>query len=170
MMDANSNPIPFLLDLYKENTTHGRQHETQRQLVTGGVAALTAALLSAMAALKFHPATLPLAMFVIFAGIVGKRFSQKFYERFRYHMTLAETFRTRLGELCPEARLEACREGAKIHHKKHFPQSSEEAQVRLNKLWLTLNGVFMWLGIACAVLILANWAWFLKTGKYLVQE
>jgi hypothetical protein len=57
-MTGMDDSLAILLDFYKENRVHGRQHETQRQLLAFAVVALVAALLSAIAALKFYPATL----------------------------------------------------------------------------------------------------------------
>jgi hypothetical protein len=105
--------ITILLDLYKEQRAHGRQHETQRQLVTAAVVALTVALLSAMAALKFQPAaTFLLGIAVIAAGVLGRLFSEKYYERFKHHWALARAFLNRIDELCPEAEITQCKEEA----------------------------------------------------------
>jgi hypothetical protein len=158
--------ITVLMDLYKENTTHGRQHETQRQLVTAAIVALDASLLAVMSALKFHPASLPLAAVVTMTGFIGKRFSEKFFERFKYHTTMAKWFRERLNAMCPDAQIEVCRERARAEHAKEFPGYDEQ---RLNKLWLTLNSIVIWLGGLCCLIVFANCLCRQVSGKYLFE-
>jgi hypothetical protein len=168
---AECNPITPLLELYKENTIHGRQHETQRQLVTGAVVALAAALISAMASLRFHPATFPLGIFVAVSGVLGRRFSRKFYERFRYHMAMAYEFRAQIDLKCPDAGIGNCRQEAKKKHSGAFPsQNKKDHKDHLNRLWLTLDRSVMWLGIGCTTLVFINWGFLVIYGKYLIPD
>lgn len=78
-----------LLELYKENCTHGRHIESQRSAVSSMFLTAAGVLLSVVGALKLAPGTLPLAICVIGLAYFAKRFVKM------YSLTYHETSRRR---------------------------------------------------------------------------
>src|SRR6202795_2952015 len=68
--------VTALLDLYKENTAHGRHLETQRQLVSGFVMAIGGTVVGALATLRFDEgACFVLGLVLVGFGLMGTLFS-----------------------------------------------------------------------------------------------
>src|SRR5581483_168764 len=107
----------LLMELYKENTAHGRHTETQRQLVTTFLVTFVGGILALLGTRSFDVYLLPLALFIIPVGSFGKSMIEKLKERFEYHMAMARAFRTEIEVQCPSARIAERRSEAKSKHK-----------------------------------------------------
>jgi hypothetical protein len=116
----NHHGITALIELYKENTAHGRHTESQRQLVTTILVTFVGAILGLLGTRSFDIYLLPLAVFIIPVGVFGKAIVAKLKERFEYHMAMAKAFRTEIETQCPSARISERRQEAKERHKKEF--------------------------------------------------
>lgn len=100
--------VTTLLELYKENTAHGRHLETQRQLVSGLVLTVAAAVIGALAALKFLEGVCFLLGWVLVGfGLLGTAFSIVQYGKYTQNRERFRALRNRLNELCPTAGLSA---------------------------------------------------------------
>jgi len=96
--------VTALLEMYKENTAHGRHLETQRQLVSGFVLALAGAVLAALATLKFEVgACVALGLVLIGAGLMGTAFSLVQYGKYTESRRRWRGARERLEQLLPSA-------------------------------------------------------------------
>jgi hypothetical protein len=129
--------------------------------VTVAVVALAAALLSAIAALKFYPATLPLGAGIVAVGIFGRMLSRKLYERFKYHWALTRAFEKRIDELCPQAQIMQCMTAAEMEHR--VVVSGDLAE-----LWLRPHDIVIGLGVVCCLFALAN-IWLLWHSGHLMM-
>jgi hypothetical protein len=136
--------VTILLEFYKENTTHGRHLETQRQLVSGLVLAIAAAAIGALAALRFQDrACLLLGAVLLGDGFLGTAFSIVQYGKYAQTRERFRALRDQLDLLCPTAGLSSTMKKAKSAtktwgHVGKFP---------LHWLWIFLNAGVLGLGI-----------------------
>jgi Na+/melibiose symporter-like transporter len=106
--------ITLLLEMYKENTNHGRHLESQRQLVAGFILTIAAATLGALSNLKFRrDACVGLGLVLIVFGVMGSLFSIVQYGKYNQSRIRWRGARERLAELCPLADLERIYEKSK---------------------------------------------------------
>lgn len=165
-MTSTVDPVTVLMEFYKENTTQGRQLESQRQFVTAIFLTLAGAILAAIATLKLTIGSLPLALMLLPLGWYGRKFTQKYWERFEYHMEYARRVRKQIDILCPDAGLESIRMEARKTHDKD-PRFQALRRMRVYKKWAEMHGFVIALGVIASFLILVNYWHYLKYGVYL---
>ncbi len=149
------------LEMYKEHAQQARQHETQRERMTGAVVAMGVALVAFVSTnLKEPtPALLLPAVLVIILGCYGTVFSRKHYERNRLHTDIMGTFRDALENSLMNAPLGQIRAGAESTHNNKFQRLR---RWRLHLFWDGLNafvalagvilvGVLAWALLKCGV-------------------
>lgn len=146
-MDDN---IGALLEMYKEERTHARHHESMRSGVANYLLALTVAILGIIANLDFRFNTFPLAILLVLLGIYGLLISIKFYERYNFHTSRASDFRRRIDELCPKSKILKMKT---IGQKRHSKEFKKIKNMRLNYLWLFLYIFLIILGAGCLLAI-----------------
>lgn len=135
-MDAKD----FLWGMYQEHVTHARQHEDQRERMTGAVAALSAAAL-ALAASAPPPllAKSQAGVLLVVLGLYGALFSLKHYERFRRHVTFAGLYRNNLETMLKELPISGVDlkdDGDRCHLAR--PLFKRLAALRLHWFWVGL--------------------------------
>jgi hypothetical protein len=143
-----------LLEMYKENATQARQHETQRERMSAAVVAIGVALTAFIAQnMKDHPTIhllLP-ALFMVVLGLFGALVSRKHFERNRLHTEIMAAYRNALEATLTNTPLESIRLGAKTKHEGWFPWLSQR---RLYVFWDWLNGFIALVGIVLSIVIL----------------
>ena len=132
------NPEQILLELYKEQTAHGRHTETQRLEVTKFILVAVAALLGVIGTMKFSIHCIPLSLAIIYLGTFGRRMTEIYVERFDGHMERARAFRIEIDKLVPQARIQAIISANKV-------VKSE----RLRDFWIRIHRALIVLGMAC---------------------
>src|SRR5258708_6937921 len=106
--------VTALLELYKENTAHGRHLETQRQLVSGFVMAIGGTVVGALATLKFDEAACRgLGLVLVGFGLLGTLFSVVQYGKWTESRERWRAVRKRLDRLCPSAEVSQTIKSAK---------------------------------------------------------
>jgi hypothetical protein len=139
-MEYDQQSASVLLEMYKENTAHGRHLEGQRQLATALILPFAAAAFGAAITLQFErPAAIALGAFLVALGILGAVYSKSTYTRWRESMAKAEKFRLRLGQLCPSAHIEKCLKDAGARSDLTLP---------LHQFWILLQASVAALGLA----------------------
>jgi hypothetical protein len=143
----------LLWNLYQENATHGRHHETLRATtanillaVAGGAIAIAAHRDS-----RLSLEVLPLALFVVLIGLFGAFFSAKYHERFEMTMERARQFRDALEVLLPATQIKTLNTRADAITKKKHPWLFER---RLYKFWIALHLLVAALGLSLVLDIL----------------
>lgn len=148
------------LEMYKEHAQQARQHETQRERMTGAVVAIGVALIAFVSTNLKEPTPslfLP-AFLVVILGCYGTLFSRKHYERNRLHTDIMAAFRNALENSLANAPLGSIRAGAESAHNNTFQRLH---RWRLHLFWDGLNAFVAFAG-AILVAVLA-WA-LLKCG------
>jgi hypothetical protein len=130
----------FFLELYKEQTAHGRHTEMQRQQMTQLILTISTALLGVMAALKFSIHCLPLALAMIYLGSFGRRFTLAYVERFDGHMSRARALRKAVDQQVASG-------GAQ----NIFDNNPVTKSTRLREFWLGLHRAIQILGAICVI-------------------
>jgi hypothetical protein len=143
--------ITVLLEMYKENTNHGRHLETQRQLVTGFVLTIAAAALGALATLHFKKdACVGLGFVLVVFGLIGTLFSIVQYGKYTQSRQRWRAARERLARLSPLADLSgiaaASRPGAKPEGQCSPAAWLKIGNTPLHWLWTLLMFVVFTLG------------------------
>jgi hypothetical protein len=131
----------LFLELYKEQTTHARHTEQQRQQMTQLILATGAALLGAMAALRFSIYCLPLAAAMIRLGSFGSGFTRTYSDRLDGHTSRAR-----------ELRKAADSEVAAGAAQRIFDENPVVKSDRIRTYWYGLNRAIQFLGIVCLAL------------------
>jgi hypothetical protein len=143
--------VTVLLELYKENTAHGRHLETQRQLVSGLVLAIGGTVVGALASLKFdRGACWGLGCVLIAFGLLGTVFSIVQYGKWTESRQRWRVFRRRLDQLCPRAQLGIALTISKTEMADDFPRWLYASKFPLHWLWTLLNFSVLLLGVALA--------------------
>lgn len=83
----------FLWNMYNEQVTQGRHHETQRTAVTTVVLALAGAVISYLGFLRASRPQWPMSVFLIILGLYGAAFSYIQTQRSRMHIARAAVYR-----------------------------------------------------------------------------
>ena len=141
-----------LLELYKEHAAQARQHETQRERMTGAVVAIGAAVTAFLAqALKDPSLALVIpAVFLVPLGCFGALFSRKHYERNRHHTAIMSAYLTAL---------QAQIAGSDLHGPRKLGRAENEAQFgrlakwRLYLFWDALNASVAVVGVVLTIVI-----------------
>ncbi|MFB9992048.1 hypothetical protein ACFFLM_08755 [Deinococcus oregonensis] len=154
-------------NLYLDNSTYARHHETLRHQATALVVTLCGAVLTVVGwtraggTLSITPDEWIFGVFLLLLGIFGALFSLKQYERAELHLSYAKTYRRLLGDgiiagkwwpgVVPGAQLTQFGKVTRVGHRRHFavPQIID---VPLYGLWLSVNGVVSALGLIITVL------------------
>ncbi len=147
---ANGYPqyVSILLELYKENTAHGRHLETQRQLVSGFVLTVGAAVLGALASSKFDKsACRPLGAILLAFGLMGTFFSIVQYGKWRASRSRWSALRRRLDLISPPAGIEWSLYLSRRSIRRHQPAWSFAGELPLHWLWTLMNFSVLLLGI-----------------------
>ena len=141
-----------LLEMYKEQASQARQHETQRERLTGLVIAVAAALVALIATDLDSPSLGLLApsLFLVFLGVYAAVFSRKHYERYRLHTTVMRGFRDELEARLNNAPLAKIRDTAAKKHNSEFAWLHDKS---LHLFWDGLNGSVAIIGFILAVYI-----------------
>ncbi len=137
------------MELYKENTAHGRHLETQRQLVSGFVLTLGGVVLAALGTLKFErSASQWLGGILVCAGLLGAIFSIVQYGKWRESRERWRAFSLRISQLCPTAEISRARSIAKDKMRERWNIGWLLCSVfPLHWLWTMLNLFVLVLGI-----------------------
>ncbi|VWX51181.1 hypothetical protein [Novosphingobium sp. 9U] len=72
-IEADKLKLQFITDLYKEQCTHGRHTEAQRQFMAGTLLILSGILLSMIAALHFDITAMPIALTLVALALCAKK-------------------------------------------------------------------------------------------------
>jgi len=147
----------FYWGMYQEHTAHARQHEEQRERMTGAVAALGAVVV-AVATTDNVDMRLPMVIagwMLVTLGVYGAVFSLKHYERYRQHVTYAAQYRAELERLLPEIPKSgtAFRKSGRERHLRRRLLFRALAAVRLHWLW---SGLPLLIALGGALLIVAS--------------
>ncbi len=137
-----------LLEIFKENTTHGRHVQTQRQLVTAFILAIAGAILGALGTLHFPVAAckgLGIVLFVF--GLIGALFCFVQHGKYVQNRARWQATRDRLEALCPLT-----------HLNKIIAASNPKSSSKRNpKMWLwagTLPLQWFWISLPLCISVL----------------
>lgn len=128
------NPDDFMLAMYQEHVTQGRQHEILRERAAALTVATAAALLAFIAHDGIHPDDCPLGWALVVLGILGAAVSLKHYERNRLHVSIAGALRNALDSSLG-AGVGTIRDTAEKAHDQKHPLFH---RVRLYAVWSLL--------------------------------
>jgi len=134
-----------LLAMYTEQTTQARQHEDMRATAANlifGAGALVAGWLFKDADQSHGQDAFAIGL--IFIGLFGALISAKHYERNRYHVAIARSYRRALEELLPESKITALRDAGACDHTKKHPLLSA---IRLNWMWNAVSLLYVFAGV-----------------------
>jgi hypothetical protein len=137
--------VAVLLEIYKENTSHGRHLETQRHLVSAFVMTIAGAALGGLVTAKFNPATCQVIGVILVAfGILGSFFSVIQYGKWCFNRVQWRMARRRIDELCPTAHLMSeLEKDRKLFHVSFWGLISS---LPLHWLWTLLNLIVVFMG------------------------
>jgi hypothetical protein len=145
-MDANE----FLWGMYLEHANQGRHHENQRANVTTFIIVVAGGILAFIANKDIlSKDKWPIAVFLIIVGLFGALFSAKQYERFRYHMIAAGTYRQKLEQALGN-NVRDIREDAQNKHVEKFPTLL--IKLRLYYFWIALHLFIAGLGVMLLII------------------
>ena len=139
-----------LLELYKDNVTQGRHHETQRSTITTFCFAFAGAFLGLIAkegTIKYENRWLTVGLIVV--SLLGLLLNHKLYERVQLHMDRARNYRSALNSA--NLRIDELKWMADETHAKAYPVFG---WIRYHWMWSALYFVLTVLGI-----VLARLAW-----------
>lgn len=156
LSDAERN---VLLELYKDNVTQGRHHETQRSTITTFCFAFAGVLLGLIAkdgTIKHGNRWLAVGLIVV--SVLGLLLNLKLYERVQLHMDRARNYRRALNSVnllsAANLRIDELKMMADETHAKKYPMFD---WIRYHWIWSALYFALTVLGI-----VLARLAWCAK--------
>lgn len=139
----------FLWGMYQEHTTQGRHHETQRANVTNFIIVVVGGSLAFIANKGVNRDQWVIAAFIVLIGLFGALFSAKQYERFRFHMVAAGTYRRALEALLKNNPGVLRRAAEKEHESSFVPFF---VKLRLYYFWIALHLLIALLGIVLLIM------------------
>lgn len=144
----------ILWNMYQEQCTQGRHHETLRATTTNLLLVVAAGAIAVITHgdKSLALGNLPLAILLISIGLVGVLFSAKFHERFDMHMERARNYRDALEKLVPASNIRALKSQADAKTKKKYPRLFD---LRLYKFWMGLHFLVAALGLVLTLIIIA---------------
>jgi len=158
--DTTGNPIKLsdaernvLVELYKDNVTQGRHHETQRSTITTFCFAFAGAYFGLIAKdgmIKYENRWLTVGLIVV--SLLGLLLNHKLYERVQLHMERARNYRSALNST--NLRIDELKWMADEAHDKGYMVFH---LIRYHWIWSALYCVLTVLGI-----VLARLAWCAK--------
>jgi hypothetical protein len=131
-----------LLELYKEQCTHGRHIESQRQEITAILFTLAAALITLMGVLNFTFYSFPIGFLLFLVGALGWRFMQRYVEKWNETDKRRTFYRKKIESLA----LISC-------------TGVTNSPGRLRTLWKLIFAAIMVIGVFCTafVFVLSWW-------------
>ena len=152
-MDDNE----LLWRIYQEHCVWERHHEDQRASATNILVAVAAGVIGVMVldgGLSDAHFALPLLLLIV--GVFGAALSNKQYERFARHQTLANTYRRALDERFPNSSLIALREEGDLAHRARYPPLADPAKIRLFHLWMAIHVLVAIFGFVLVIVALVR--------------
>jgi hypothetical protein len=134
----------FLIEMHKEQVTHGRHTETQRLEVTKFILAAAAALVGVMGVLKFSIHCIPVAAGVIYLGWFGRQITNTFIERFDGHMRRARALRQAVDSSAAKGAVQAIWDANPVVDRDPVARSR-----RVRSFWLRINNAIVCFGLIC---------------------
>ena len=145
----------ILLKQLEHQWAQARQSEDQRATTTNYLLIISVAIQGFIVERGFDNLSILLALIIIGLGVFGAVLSEKYYERFRLHVTRVGRIMERLEKLVPDANLAELEKAASIKHKKKFPYLST---LRLHVLWRTIHISIAIIGAINLLAIIVNLA------------
>lgn len=142
-----------VLAYWSEHRQQLRQSEDQRAILTNYVLVVASALTGFAVQQKLSRDTLPLAALVMIVGLYGAVTVAKYHERAEYHLTQARALTqtlTGLGALPDDETL------LDEYRQRHYTKYPRLHRIRLHTLWTGLHTTIALLGLALAIVILAQ--------------
>ena len=140
----------ILLKLCEEEWAQARQCENQRAIITNIVLVIASAALGFLSQMGLSIEMLSVTIFLIVIGIYGALTSQKYYERYQFHIERARAWFRRLEELHPKSQITKIKEDA---DKKHNQKFKRLEVIHLHTLWFFLHMAITLMGVVFSVLI-----------------
>lgn len=142
-----------LLNYMTEQWAQARQSENHRASITRYLMVASIALQGYIVERNFDSDSIILVILLACIGALGWFFSNKYYERFRLHMTRVGRVMDRLEEIVPSLDLNALETKAdNIHITEHgFAFMFKR---RLHTFWSFFHGAIVVLGIIDAIIII----------------
>tara|TARA_R110002072_G_scaffold287464_4_gene453135 strand:- start:8981 stop:9433 length:453 start_codon:yes stop_codon:yes gene_type:complete len=142
----------ILWKYYEFELSQAINHESSRVSITNMILIITGVIITIITYDEnLSTNDLPLSLFLIVVGIFGVVFNAKSYERFNFHNTRAGGYRNLLEERYPNIDFLKARELSDRENKEKFFFINK---LRLNWLWLILNGLISLFGLTITIIIL----------------
>jgi len=140
----------ILIEVYKEQCTHGRHHEAQRTAMSNLILiAATGIIAFVTFDDKLNLFDLPIALFLVILGLFGALFSVKFGERFKHHSSRSREIRNQLDENISEL--------LKTADQKHDSLNKHSVWIKklnITRYWVLLHMLISAIGIVLSLLII----------------
>ena len=136
--------VDVLLRYCEEQWNHIRHLENQRATFTNLVLVIAVGVIGFITQQGISIAILPLTIALIILGLYGAFASYKFYERYKLHKTLEDSWVGEVDRLLPKAKLKKLAAEASEKHKQRFRVTS---RVHVHTVWITFNILIALAGI-----------------------
>lgn len=142
----------ILWKYYEIELNQAINHETSRISITNMILIITGVIISIITFDEnINENDLPLSIFLIIVGVFGIIFNAKSYERFNFHNSRASGYRKLLEKQFPRIDFVQSREESDFMNLTKFKYINK---LRLNWLWLLLNGFISIFALALTLIIL----------------
>jgi hypothetical protein len=142
-----------LIQLWLSRWEQIRHSETQRSTITNMILVLSAAGLGLVFQKGLRAEMLVVSGSITLLGMFGCLVSIKYYERFTFHLREAAALRRRLDEKYPELALATLADEVSKEQILHF---KVVARVPLYRLWMTLHGGIVAVGLLVSAIIVVR--------------
>ncbi len=141
----------ILWKYYNIELNQAINHESSRISITNMILIITGVIITIITYDdNLTYSDLPLSFFLIIVGVFGIVFNAKSYERFNFHNSRASGYRDLLEKYYPNIDFLKAREASDEQNKVKFAIINK---LRLNWLWMILNGLISLFGLTITVII-----------------
>ncbi len=144
-MDNKEIVKDIFIELYREHGLWSRHQESQRAFVSNLIITISAALIGLVVFdNQINKADTPATIFIALLGIFGTLFSYKYYERFHYHDSRIEAYKTELDKFISEVNISDIEKKADETSKSKFRFLRKFG---LFQFWIMFNLAILLLGL-----------------------
>ncbi|KPA10343.1 membrane hypothetical protein [Candidatus Magnetomorum sp. HK-1] len=135
----------IFIELYREHGLWSRHQESQRAVVSNLIITIAAALIGLVVFdNQINNADTPATIFIILLGVFGTLFSYKYYERFHFHDSRIEAYKTELDKFILEVNISAIENEADKSSRNRFRFLRK---LGLFQFWIMFNLSILLLGL-----------------------
>lgn len=139
--------LEILVRNYEQQLEHIRHLEDQRATFTNFVLVTSAVIAGFIVQEGLSLNSIPLSILLSIFGVFGTLASEKYYERYQLHNSLANNYYGKIDAMCKDVDLKELKKEAIDKHNKshHF------SKLHVHTIWRSLNILIGLLGIALTV-------------------